>query len=146
MKMSKESKADDYITKDKSLVISFPFYGKDYELCVGLEQCIKGTDSKTFWASYTFNDVLCPNVDFETNMITFFITMDAIENHPSIRNLEIIAYWEDTYDVGEFIDEYINCSWSNDSQNTWKQKNIYRGEVDRLGIDVPWHLLCSFIH
>lgn len=146
MRMIKRNNTNSYITKDKPLVVLFPFHGKNYELLVSLDQCIKSTDRKTFWVSFSFNDIYCPYVDFSTSLVTFFITMVAIKNKPSTRNMEIMAYWEDTYNAGEFIDETIKCCWSTDPLNTWEQKNVYRGEVDRLGIDVPWHLLSSFIH
>lgn len=146
MKITKRNNTHNYITKDKSLVVSFPFYGKNYELLVSLDKCVRSTNCNTFWVSFSFNDIYCPKVDFNTSLVTFFITMVATENKPSIRDLEIMAYWEDTYDVGEFVDETIKCCWSTDSLNTWQQKNNYRGEIDRLGIDVPWHMLSSFIH
>lgn len=100
----------------------------------------------SFWTSYSFSGVSCPNVDFETSVVTFFITFNSCCGSPIAKNLELIAYWEDSYDAGEFVKGMISCCWSNNCQKIWKSKNTYRGEVDRLGIDIPWHFLSRMIH
>lgn len=134
------------IGEENPLHIIFTHHGFRKEIVLTRSECVMEERKDEYWASFTFEDCPCPYLKFPIGQMTLYITGDVTDGSPTLSHLELLIFWDDSYEVGEMVQGQIFYYWEQQGIRTVKRlENHYRGSVPRLGVDVAVELLPSLI-